>query len=56
MLSLKVDSMVMDVQKKFYSLKGIVDFRVTNNTGFERGFSYNDWQNSSSDQSNLEPY
>ena len=26
------------------------------NTGFGPGFSYSDWQNSSSDQSNLEPY
>ena len=29
---------------------------LTNNTGFGPGFSYSDWQNSSRDQSNLEPY
>ena len=29
---------------------------LTNNTDFGPGFSYSDWQNSSRDQSNLEPY
>ena len=37
------------------SIKHIIAL-LKNNTGFGQGFSYSDWQNSSRDQSNLEPY
>ena len=33
-----------------------IDALPTNNTGFGLGFLHSDWQNSSQDQSNLEPY
>ena len=46
----------MDFKAMRYESISFIIALLTNNTGFGPGSSYSDWQNSSRDQSNLEPY